>query len=86
MIKAGIIGATGYAGAELVRLITQHQEAELIGCASRSYAGQRYADIYKNCNAFTELDCEEENIAEMAKQADVIFTATPQGYLASVIN
>jgi len=86
MIKTGIIGATGYAGAELARLIMQHPEAELTCCASRSYAGQRYAGIYKNCNSFTELDCEEENIAEMAKRTDVIFTATPQGYLASVIN
>ena len=53
MIKAGIIGATGYAGAELARLIMQHPDAELTGCTSRSYAGQRYADIYKNCNSFT---------------------------------
>ena len=48
MIKAGIIGATGYAGAEIVRLLMGHPEAEIKWYGSRSYIDQRYADIYRN--------------------------------------
>lgn len=46
MIKVGIIGATGYAGAELVRLLSAHKDAQIIWYGSRSYVGQEYAQIY----------------------------------------
>ena len=46
MIKAGIIGATGYAGSELVRILTSHPEAEITYLGSHSYAGKKYSDIY----------------------------------------
>ena len=45
MIKVGIIGSTGYAGVEIVRLITQHKYAEVVWFGSRSYVDQRYADF-----------------------------------------
>ena len=48
MIKVGIIGATGYAGAELVRILMNHKEAEIKWFGSRSYIDQNYADIYQN--------------------------------------
>ncbi len=48
MIKAGIIGATGYAGGELVRILTGHREAEIVWYGSRSYIDQKYADVYRN--------------------------------------
>lgn len=86
MIKAGIIGATGYAGADLVRLLTGHKEAEVIWYGSRSYVGQEYAQIYQNMFEIVEGPCLDDNMAEMARQADVIFTATPQGLCASLIS
>ena len=46
MIKAGIIGATGYAGAELVRILMNHKEVEIAWYGSRSYVDENYADIY----------------------------------------
>lgn len=85
MIKAGIIGATGYAGAELVRLLLGHKEVELIWLGSKSYTGKKYADIYQNMSGIVEGECQDDNLAELARQADVIFTATPQGFLASVL-
>ena len=85
MIKAGIIGSTGYAGAELVRLLLQHPEAEIVWYGSRSYTGQKYADIYRNMFQIVDADCLGDDLDELAKQADVIFTATPQGFCASVI-
>ena len=86
MIKAGIIGSTGYAGAELARLLYQHPETEVIWCGSRSYAGERYSSQYQNLYGLVDLDCREDDLETLSREADVIFTATPQGYLASVIN
>lgn len=86
MIKAGIIGATGYAGAELVRILTAHKEAEIVWYGSKSYIDQKYADIYRNLFEIVEDKCLDDNMEELAEKVDVIFTATPQGYLASVLN
>ena len=86
MIKAGIIGATGYAGAEIVRLLMGHPEAEIKWYGSRSYIDQRYADIYRNMFQIVEDVCKDDNLDKLAEEVDVIFTATPQGFCASVIN
>lgn len=86
MIKAGIIGSTGYAGAELVRLLMGHKEVEIVWYGSRSYVDQAYASIYRNMFELVEAKCFDDNMEELCKQADVIFTATPQGFLASVVN
>lgn len=86
MIKAGIIGATGYAGGELVRLLLQHKKVEIKWYGSRSYIDQKYASVYGNMFQLVEDTCLDDNMEELAKQVDVIFTATPQGFCASVIN
>ena len=86
MIKAGIIGATGYAGAEIVRLLMGHPGAEIKWYGSRSYIDQRYADIYRNMFQIVEDVCKDDNLDKLAEEVDVIFTATPQGFCASVIN
>ena len=86
MIKAGIIGATGYAGAEIVRLLMGHPEVEIKWLGSRSYIDQRYADIYRNVFQIVEDICKDDNLDKLAEEVDVIFTATPQGFCASVIN
>lgn len=49
MIKAGIIGSTGYAGQELVRLLMQHPDVEIVWYGSRSYIDQQYADVFRIC-------------------------------------
>lgn len=85
MIKAGIIGATGYAGAELVRILTGHKEVEIVWYGSRSYIDQKYASVYQNMFQIVDDKCLDDNIGELAEQVDVIFTATPQGFLASVL-
>lgn len=85
MIKAGIIGATGYAGGELVRLLLGHKEAKIVWYGSRSYVDRKYADIYQNMFQLVDDICQDDNMEAMAEQVDVIFTATPQGLCASLV-
>ncbi len=85
MIKAGIIGATGYAGGELVRILLGHKEVKICWYGSRSYIDKKYAEVYRNMFTLVEDTCLDDNIEELAKQVDVIFTATPQGFLAGVL-
>lgn len=86
MIKVGIIGATGYAGAELVRILMNHRDAEIVWYGSRSYVDQKYEDIYRNMFQIVDAKCLDDNLDVLAEEADVIFTATPQGYCASMMN
>lgn len=86
MIKVGIIGSTGYAGNELVRLLLGHKDAEIVWYGSRSYIDQNYADVYRNVFKLVDARCMDDNLPRLAEEADVIFTATPQGYCASVLN
>lgn len=85
MIKAGIIGATGYAGNELVRLLMGHKEVEIKWYGSRSYIDKKYAEVYQNMFQIVDDVCMDDNMEELASQVDVIFTATPQGFLAGVL-
>ena len=85
MIKVGIIGATGYAGNELVRLLMGHKDVEIMWYGSRSYIDKKYAEAYQNMFEIVEDTCLDDNMEELASKVDVIFTATPQGFLAGVL-
>ena len=86
MIKVGIIGSTGYAGGELVRILTGHKNAEIVWYGSRSYIDETYADVYRNMFQIVDAVCMDDNMEELASQVDAIFTATPQGLCASLVN
>lgn len=85
MVKVGIIGATGYAGAELVRILMGHKDAEIVWYGSRSYIDKKYYEVYQNMFQIVEDICKDDNLEELASLVDVIFTATPQGYLAGIL-
>lgn len=85
MIKAGIIGATGYAGQELVRLLLQHKDVDIVWYGSRSYVDQKFSSVFGNVFKIVEDICKGDDLEKPAEEADVIFTATPQGYLAGVL-
>lgn len=86
MIKAGMIGSTGYAGGELARLLLQRDDVEILWYGSRSYVGQKYASVYPNLFKIVDENCQDDAIKELTDQVDVIFTATPQGLCASLID
>lgn len=84
MIKAAVLGATGYAGIELVRLLTNHGDVSLEVLGSHSFAGQKISDVYKSFNHVLEKECEELDLDKAAK-CDIAFTALPHGASKTVI-
>ena len=77
MVKIGIIGATGYVGAELLRLLLSHPKVEFAALSSVSFAGQEISNVYKTFFNKTNLICESAD--EVVEKCDVIFTALPHG-------
>ena len=66
MIKAGIIGATGYAGNEIVRLLLGHKNVEVAWYGSRSYIDKKYAGIYQNFFKLVDAKCMDDNMEALA--------------------
>jgi len=85
MIKVGIVGAGGYAGQELVRLITQHPQAEIKCMTARSDAGKSYAEVYGNYKEIDERILTEDDLATVAEECDVVFIALPHGVAAKSV-
>ena len=79
MIKAGIIGATGYAGGELVRILLGHKNTEIKWYGSRSYVDQPYASIYQNMFQLVDDKCMDDNMEELSKEVDVDFHCYSSG-------
>ena len=84
-VKIGIIGASGYSGEELVRLMLTHPHAQLTAVTSRQYAGQTVAQIFPKFSQYAlarTLRFSDPNAEVMAKQCDVVFLALPHGVAA----
>ncbi len=77
MIRVGIIGATGYAGAELVRILSGHPDVTLSCLTSRQYAGQRFDQVYRSMTGWADLVCEAFDVETIASRIDVAFLALP---------
>jgi len=78
MIKAGIVGGTGYTGVELLRLLVAHDEVELSVITSRSEAGQAVSSLYPNLRGHVDINFSEPDLAALSS-CDVVFFATPNG-------
>ncbi len=77
MTKVGVVGATGYAGAELVRILAGHPDVELTIVTSRQFAGVRFDFVYPALNGFIDLTCEALNVDTLCERTDVVFVALP---------
>ncbi len=85
VIRVGIIGSTGYAGNELVRLLLQRSDVRIVWYGSHSYIGKRYSDVYRNFFRLVDEECLDDNLEQLVEQVDVVFMATPQGLCASLV-
>ena len=79
MIKAGIVGSTGYTGIELARLLQKHPQAELVHTGSRSFEGRPFAEEIGSFRGRSDSVCSNRAIEELAAECDVIFLALPHG-------
>jgi len=78
MLAVGVVGGTGYTGAELLRLLVTHPQVDLKYVTSRSEAGGKVADLFPNLRGFTNV-CFTEPVVETLTECDVVFFATPNG-------
>ncbi len=77
MTRVAVVGATGYAGAELVRILAMHPDVELALITSRQYAGQRFDAVYPGMETVSSLVCEPLEIETLGQRADLVFLALP---------
>jgi N-acetyl-gamma-glutamyl-phosphate reductase len=77
MVKVGIIGATGYAGAESIRLLSGHPGFEISCVVSKTFEGKRISDVYPNLSGICDLVCESLDFDKIAGKADCFITALP---------
>jgi N-acetyl-gamma-glutamyl-phosphate reductase len=77
MVRIGIIGATGYTGAELVRLLVGHPQARITMLTSESYVGQAYCRVYPSFSGLVDAECEPLEVGRVAEKSDLVFTALP---------
>lgn len=75
--RVGIIGATGYTGVELLRLLLRHPEVEVTALTSQKYAGLPIDQVFPSVMKYLQLKCEELNLDQVSKKTDFIFTAVP---------
>lgn len=79
-IRVGIIGATGYTGAELVRILSRHPEVELVALTTKSYIGKPFWEVYPHLYKHNDLAGEEMNLPYLLESCDAIFVALPHGH------
>lgn len=83
-VKIGIIGATGYTGAELVRILSRHPAVELVALTSQSYVGKAFWEVYPHLYGYVNLNCGEMDIPRVIDVSDLVFIALPHGHAMPV--
>ena len=78
MIKVGIVGGTGYAGVELLRILVQHPQAKIVAVTSRSDVGVAVEEMFPNLRGYLDLTIEDVG-SGCLNSCDVVFFATPNG-------
>ncbi|MDY0288708.1 MAG: N-acetyl-gamma-glutamyl-phosphate reductase [Sphaerochaeta sp.] len=86
MVTAGVIGSTGYAGAQLVSLLANHPHVSLAYLGSHSYVGKRFSSIYPSMQGGCDLVLEEEDLHKAGELCSVLFLALPHGLASERIN
>ena len=84
MVKVGIVGGTGYTGVELLRLLAQHDQAEVVMITSRQEQGRRLDDLYPNLRGHYDLLFTDPDMGQLAS-CDVVFFATPHNVAMNMV-
>jgi N-acetyl-gamma-glutamyl-phosphate reductase len=79
MIKVGIVGATGYTGEELVRILLDHPEVEITSLTAKLDKEQKFSEIFGKFKGKCDLPCKNLDVDEVAKKTDLVFLALPHG-------
>jgi N-acetyl-gamma-glutamyl-phosphate reductase len=85
MINIGVVGASGYTGVELARLLSNHPDVKLTVATSRHYKGKKLADVYPNLAGLVDIVCEDLKTEELADRADLFFTAVPHQTAMAIV-
>lgn len=85
MIEVGVIGATGYVGIEILRLLINHPQVKVSSVVSHSFAGQSISDIYPNLKNVFDMECQSLDIEKITEKADIFITALPHGISKNVV-
>lgn len=85
MPRLGIIGATGYVGAEIVRLLALRDDIKITTVVSNSFAGKPFSEIYPSLRGIYDEVCDDLDLNKIADKADFFITALPHGVSASVV-
>jgi len=85
MLKLGIIGATGYVGAEIVRLLALRDDIKITSVVSNNFAGQPFSNVYPSLRGIYDNVCDTLDMDDISEKADYFITALPHGVSASVI-
>lgn len=85
MLNIGIIGATGYVGAEIIRLLALRDDVKITTIVSNRFVGKRYSDVYPAFRGIFDMVCDPLDIDLVCKKADFFITALPHGVSAKVI-
>lgn len=83
--RIGIVGATGYVGAELVRILLRHPHVQLTALTSKTYAGKRFSQVYPSLLGLCDLPLAEKTPAELASKCNIVITALPHGVSAALV-
>lgn len=85
MLKLGIIGATGYVGEEIVRLLARRKDIEITTVVSNTFEGKPYSSVYPSLRGIFDKVCEKLEIEKIAEKADFFITALPHSVSGEVV-
>ena len=84
-MKVGVVGASGYVGGEILRLLVSHPHAEISMVTSRQYAGEYISRIQPGLKGFTDLTFSELDYDKLTDKCDLVFTAVPHGTAVDIV-
>ncbi len=79
MVKVDVVGASGYAGGELFRLLANHPKVRLVGAYDLRNVGKLVSEVHPNLQGTVDIEILEPNYGKVGEEADIVFVATPHG-------